>query len=157
MLRIAYGILKGMPAWEDIPRASTIGDTFGDSDGLSFAYMNISKLNNERWQANHGVINAAYALSTKPRNFIQEEIAILEPHIVIAMNLGDKISSLGELTPIHASDQAESYWLDNSTHHSLLINTWHFSAHKPHIEGFYVPICDAIRRSEATIVEALAS
>ena len=47
ILRIAYGILHGMPAWQDIPPASTIGDTVGSPAGLSFAFMNISKLSNE--------------------------------------------------------------------------------------------------------------
>ena len=151
MMYITYGILNGMPTWQEIPCASKIGDTFGDPNGLSFAFMNISKLSNEKWQANHAVIDTAYALSTYPRNFIQEEIAILEPHIVIAMSRTkkDKITSLGQLTAIDDLDQVESYWLDSGTHRSLLINTWHFSAWaKTGVECYYNPICDALRRSE---------
>jgi hypothetical protein len=154
MMYVAYGILNGMPTWQAIPCASKIGDTFGCPDGLSFAFMNISKLSNEIWQANHRIINTAHALSTQPRNFIQQEVAILEPHIVITMcrTKKDKIASLGQLTPIHASKQAESYWLDSGNHRSLLINTWHFSAHKTNIDSFYTPICDEIRRSEASTI-----
>jgi len=156
MFYAAYGILNGMPSWQEIPPADKIGDTFGEPDGLSFAFMNISKLSNQKgWPADHGAIDAACALSTQPRNFIQEEVAILEPQVVISMTKrrGDKIASLGQLTSIHVSDQAHSYWLVSGGHRSLLINTWHFSAHKPDIEGFYAPICDEIRRSEAAILE----
>jgi hypothetical protein len=158
MLYIAYAILNGMPEWKDIPYADKIGDTFGDPDGLSFAFMEISKLSNEGEgsSADWPVIDAAFALSTQPRNFIQEEIAILEPHIVITMTKkigGDKIASLGQLTPIHASESANSYWLDIAGHRSLLIDTSHFSAWgKTDIEDYYVPICDAIRRSEAAAI-----
>jgi len=152
MMYITYGILNGLPAWKDIPNASKIGDTFGSSDGLSFAFMNISKLSNDIWQADHDVINAAYTLSTQPRNFIQEEVAVLEPDIVITMcrTKKDKIASLGQLTPINASEDMESFWLDNNSHRCLLINTWHFSAHKANINSFYVPICDEIRRIQAS-------
>ena len=152
MLYIAYGIMNGMPTWQDIPNASEIGDTFGAANGLSFAFMNISKLSNESegWQSDWGAINAAHGLSNQGRSFNQEEVAILQPDIVITMNLGDKIASLGQLTKIDASDQPESYWLVSGGHRSLLINTWHFSArNKTDIDGFYAPVCDAIRRSEA--------
>jgi hypothetical protein len=159
MIYIAYGILYGMPTWQAIPDADKIGDTFGTPSGLSFAFMNISKLSNDTasWQTDAGVFNAAHRLSTEGRNFIQEEVAILEPHIVITMTMkvgGDKVASLGKLTPIHASNLAKSYWLDSGGHRSLLIETWHFSAwRKKDIPDYYDPICDAIRRSEAGIVE----
>lgn len=161
MICIAYGIMNGTPTWQDIPYASKIGDTFGEPIGLSFAFMNISKFSNDSvdWPSDWGVINAAHEHSTCGRNFNREEVAILEPHIVITMNLGDKIDSLGQLTQIHSSELANSYWLDSGDHRSLLIETWHFSAFtKDDIADFYVPICDAIRRSEtAAIVEQTES
>jgi len=150
MLYIAYGVMNGMPEWKDIPYASEIGDTFGGANGLSFAFMNLSKLSNDgdRWQADWDVINAAHELSTRSRNFNQEQLAILEPHIVITMNLGDRIASLGQLTPIHSSDLARSFWLDSGGHRSLLIDTWHFSApYKDDIKDYYEPICHAIHLS----------
>lgn len=153
MIYIAYGIIKGMPVWQDIPTASEIGDTFGASNGLSFAFMNISKLSNEDdgWQSDWGVIDAVHGLSTQGRSFNQEQVAILEPHIVITMNLGDKIASLGQLTPIQDSQMPRTFWLDSAGHCSLLIDTWHFSApSKDDIADYYTPICDAIRRSEAS-------
>jgi hypothetical protein len=157
MIYVAYGIMNGMPLWQDIPTASEIGDTFGEANGLSFAFMNISKLSNESDEssADWGVINAAYALSTQGRNFIQEQVAILEPNIIITMNLIDKLedslASLGKWTPIYASHPANSFWLDSGGHRSLLIDTWHFSNwKKDDIADYYAPICDAIQRSEAS-------
>jgi hypothetical protein len=158
MLCIAYGILNGLPNWRtDVPDASEIGDTLGDPDGASFAFMNISKLSNESGgsQANWSAIKAAYALSSQGRNFIQEQVGIMKPDIIITMNrrgnLGDNLASLGERTSIHATDQANSYWLDSGGHRSLLIDTWHFAArNKDDVTDFYAPICDAMKRSEAS-------
>jgi len=153
MFRLAYGIICGMPEWQKIPQAREIaGDKFGEINCLSFAFMNISKLRNQSGDsaADWGLINAAHRLSTEGRNFIQEEVTILQPHIVITMNLGEKVASLGELTPIYASGQVRSHWLVNGGHRSLLIDTWHFAApNKTDVECFYDPICDAIRQSEA--------
>jgi len=152
MIHIAYGIVHDKPLWQDIPYASEIGDTFGMPSGLSFAFMNISKLSNESggWAADWGLINTAFRLSTEGRNFIQEEIAILDPHIIITMGLGDKITALGRLTNIHASEKAKTYWLDHSGRRALLIDTWHFSApRKKAVTDYHDPIRDAIQRSEA--------
>lgn len=166
MLQIAYGIVNGMVAWQDIPKASEIGRTLGDAHGLSFAFMNISKLPNESEtsdKADWPAINAAYALSTRPRNFINEEIAILEPNIVITMNLvdhlEDELESLGkwtsEIYPRQAKGKtkAKAYWLEIAGRRSLVIDTWHFSAYagKNDEMDFYIPICEAIRCSEAKL------
>lgn len=154
MIYIAYGIMNGMPTWQEIPCASEIGKTFGAATGLSFAFMNISKLSNEgeHFASDEDAINKAYALSTEGRNFIQEQVAILEPDIVITMNLKEKIASLGKLTPVPTSGVPRSCCLESGGHRSLLIDTWHFSNWtKDDIADYYTPICDAIRRSEASL------
>ncbi len=150
MLRITHGIMHGLPEWESIPSASEIGDTVGLEGGLSFATMNISKLSNKsnNPKADGCVMNVAHALSTRDRNFIQEELAILEPDIVITMNLDEYMDSLGERTLIEIHKQAESYMLDCCGHRSLLINTWHFAARNKSDLAYYEPICDAIRRDQ---------
>jgi hypothetical protein len=151
MLYVAYGIVNGVQRWKDIPYATKIGDTFAELNGLSFAFMNISKFSNEdvTWPSDWSVINASHKHSTQGRNFNLEAVTILEPHIVITMNLGNKIDSLGRLSQIHSSDLAKSYWLDCNGHRSLLVDTWHFSApNKKDVADFYTPILDAIRFSE---------
>lgn len=154
MIRITYGIMNGMPPWPSIPLASKIGDTLFEAGGLSFAFMNISKLSNEGggWPSDWGTINSAHTLSCSGRSFNRDEVAILKPHIVITMNLRDKIDSLGTRTLIHQSDLARSYWIDSDGHRSLLIDTFHFSApRKCASTDFYTPICDEIRRSEKSV------
>ena len=150
MLYLAYGILNKMPAWADIPFAEEIGKNVGKRGGVSFAFMNISKASNTSGDhtANRSVINEAYSLSTKPRNFIQEEIAILEPDIIIAMNLGEKLASLGPLTAIHPRKYPNAFWLALENHRPLLIETPHFSARKGGEKFFYIPVCKAIQRSK---------
>ncbi len=158
LLKIAYGILNGMPEWNKIDKAVKLSDTFGVPKGWSFAFMNISKLSNNSGKsaADWPLINTSFRLSTEGcRNFIEEEIAILEPHIVIAMNLEDqKLASLGKLSAsIHNSADVHSFWLESGGHRSLLIHSWHFSAPgKKDIANYYDPICDAIRHSGAVAV-----
>ncbi len=153
MFYVAYGILHGMPEWLKINDANKLSVTFGTPKGWSFAFMNISKLSNEsgKSKADINLINTAVRLSTESRNFIEEEIAILEPHIIIAMNLKDKLNSLGKrLDWAHVANDVYSGWLESHGHRSLLIDSFHFSAwRKEDISDYYEPICNAIRRSEA--------
>lgn len=151
LIRIAWGINHGMKPWQEVPPASVIGDSFGAEHGLSFAFMNVSKLSNEsdRHTADRETINTAYRLSTHQRNFVSEEVAAFEPHIVITMNLQDKLAALGSLTRIEPSGAVRSFWLESGGHRSLLIDGFHFAARKKAAADFYEPICEAIRRSES--------
>jgi len=148
---VAWGIANEIPEWQEIPYASEISDAFGIADGLSFAFMNISKMSNESEnsrQSDWVTINAAHELSVRVRNFQRDQVAILEPHIVVTMNLGGKLSTLGKRSLIRESEQANSYWLDTDGHLSLLIDTFHFSAPRKKGEAdYYQPICNAIRQS----------
>jgi hypothetical protein len=160
LMYITHGVLNRMCGWPDIPYASEICDSFGDAHGISFAFMNLSKFSNDVWQADHAVIDAVCALSTQTRNFIEREVAILEPDIVIAMcmNRRDDLESIGQSSRIHASENAQSFWLVSAGHQSLLVNTWHFSAwRKGDLRCFYDPICNMIRRSEDARIDPESS
>lgn len=162
LLCIAYGILNGMPEWKDIPDASEIGNTVGEANGLSFAFMNISKMSNESGSstANWPLINMAYALSTNGHNFIREQVAILDPEIIITMNLRDEmVNALGDdkCHFLHSSGAARSFRLNIGGRSRLLIDpNRHFAAWTADgrslddNEDYYAPICDLIRRSEAS-------
>ena len=161
LLCIAYGIVNGMPPWKDILDASEIADTVGEANGLSFAYMNISKMSNESGsaRANRSLIETAYALSTQGRNFIREQVAILDPEIIITMNLRDEmVDSLGDKCEfLHPSGKARSFRLKIGDHTRLLIDpNWHFSAwtgegrRLDDDKDFYSPICDLIRSGDAS-------
>jgi hypothetical protein len=158
MIKVAFGLMNGMPPWQEIPDASEIGNSFGDETGLSFAFTNVSKLSNESAgsAADWPVINAAYSLSTQGRNFVQEEISILEPDVIITMNLMDHLEdgldSLGKWDRIDTSKRAiHLWWLGIGSHRSLVLETWHFSAWKDKDDNadYYAPICDAIQRCES--------
>jgi len=157
MLYVAFGIVTGMPLWRDIPVASEIGNTFGTPRGLSFAFMNLSKLTNEaeHWSCDWNTFETAVTLTAQGPNLIEEQIALLEPQVVILMNLAGKLHTLGETIPIRQSEPASSYWLQSKGHRSLLIDTFHFSARRGSgrtLDGdtdFYIPICEEIRKSEA--------
>jgi hypothetical protein len=147
MLYVAYGLNHGMPEWQNIPRASEIGETFATDGGLSFAFMNLSKISSENgsWEADWEAINAIDARSRANANFTEQEIALIEPDIVITMNLPSHYASLGQVEHMLTHGEAESAWLTSSGHRSLLINTWHFSARKKSVECFYNPICEIVR------------
>ena len=66
MFHIAWGVINGFADWDDIPWAAELADTFATGQGLSFGFMNVSKLSNEdpkRWSANWPLIRMAVGAS----------------------------------------------------------------------------------------------
>jgi len=152
MLYVAWGLIKGMPDWENIPWADDIGDSFGSDSGISFAFMNLSKVSNEsdQWNSDWEMIGAAHDAATRSRNFIRDEVALLEPEIVITMNLEARLDSLGKREMIEHTPKVNTYWLDSSGHRSLMLDCYHFSAPGMNdVTGFYLPICEAVRNAQA--------
>ncbi len=157
LLRIAYGLTRGVEDWKAIPLATKIGDSFGAEGGTSFAFMNISKLSNENahWGADYNAINFSHSLSTQSRNFTQEQIALLEPDIVITMGLGGKLWSLGDLQLLRQAYGAKVYRLNTRGHSSLLLETFHFAAwRKRCARDFYQPIWKAVQDFHLKSTEA---
>lgn len=158
LMYVAYGLLNGMPEWQTIDYADKLTPRFGEKDGFSFAFMNISKLSNEsaNWQANWRLINAAVKASTHERNFIQEEVALLEPDVVIAMHL-DKahLDSIGSSKLLEENQNISAYALKTANRLTLLLNTWHFSApNKKDISEIYLPICEMVRKWNGVLPSA---
>lgn len=154
MLHISWGILKGyadgsFPKWGDIPWATEIGTDFATETGISFAFMNLSKISNEGegWPADWPQILAAVTASG---NFIEREIELLSPHVVISMNLGDLVTGKGEVLSHVKEEHLCRYRMRFGRHECLLLDTFHFSAFtKRHVMHFYDPICVAIRNTAA--------
>jgi hypothetical protein len=151
MFYISYGIIKGFPEWQKIPWADEISETFGTERGISFSFMNISKFSNDSdssWQSNWDLINASYELSNKgKKSMIAIEIEILEPDIIISMDLGDKMNAFGEVKEIKRSHQVNTHILNTETKKNiLLLDTFHFAAPRKNDENdFYIPIIEAIK------------
>lgn len=150
MLHTAHGILNGLPEWKEIPDADQIGDSFATAEGVSFAFMNLSKFSNESefWPSNWRMIGDAVRLATQTRNFIAEEIALLEPDIVITMNLERYFPVLSdEVTPLASyGGHVSASTMKVRGHEALLLDGFHFSAPgKRDLEHFYQPIREAVK------------
>ena len=148
LMYVAYGIIHEKPRWQDVPNADDIAKIFATKDGVSFAFMNISKFSNtgENWQADWELINYSFNASIgKGTNLIERQIALLSPDVIVTMNLGEKVNALGkELTEIKKTDNVNSYWNQlSSGKKALLLDSFHFSAVKKELDVFYDPICSA--------------
>lgn len=131
MFYIAYGLNNNCNSWSKIPYASEIANSFGISGGLSFAFMNLSKFSNEsaNWKADWELIdNFVDSFSKDSDNLFSEEIDILEPDLIITMNLENRISKLGEVEVIKYGDKLSKYYLKTEKGKYLLFDTFHFSA-----------------------------
>lgn len=156
MMYMAYGILNKESTFEEFqstPPASKIGDTFGTEDGVSFAFMNISKSSNENGTyANEKLIETSYAHGKK---FIKREIELLEPDVIISANVTDKITNIfGEsnvLARIGGNDEecdvcAQTIKVNGKD--TLLLDCWHFSSvkGKKDFEHFYHLVCEFTKK-----------
>lgn len=85
MLYVAWGILHDCPNFNDIPEDIEIVKDFAAEMGISFAFMNISKLsNNKRWEADKPLMTKFLNISKKV-DLIAKEISKLKPHLIIGM------------------------------------------------------------------------
>jgi len=146
MLHIAHGVLHGCKKWDDIPWAERIGDTFAAAQGISFATMNLSKFSNEsadEFSADWNLIRLSVDCSG---DFIKREVELLDPDVVITMNIGEFLPHFGVLECRSSGGPVDTYVLRSGAKTSLLIDAWHFSAFgKSHVRDFYEPICSAIQ------------
>lgn len=147
MLKTAHGLLTGRPHWQEIPDAREIGENFATASGISFAFINLCKISNESgsWQADQPTIRAFVEASTTGRNFYEEQIALLEPEFVVAMNLGDNLFKLGRLHQLGANPGVDLFQLTSKSHPSLLLHTFHFSAANKTDSLFYPAICTVLK------------
>lgn len=150
MMYIAYGLQNNMPKWGEIPYAETIAEDFGTAKGISFAFMNISKLSNEseNWQSDWDLINESFAASQgNGLNLIQAEVAILNPDLIITMGLDEKIHAIGDIEVIAQSGPVNEHWVTVNGKKVLLLDTFHFTAlSKSDTADFYEPICRAVQK-----------
>ena len=147
LIKVAWGILNNK-SWNDIPQANKLcGENFFDK--LSFAFMNLSKLSNtlltqKTTQTNWSLFDHAVDMSLNcGRNFILDEIKLLDPDLIITMNLGrHRLKKVfGEMLEFEDND----WWkykvkFPEKDKKCLLIDSWHFSSTKKEKEEIYDPI-----------------
>lgn len=149
MLHISYGLLNGFCDWDGIPWATEIGDTFARPGGISSAFMNLSKVSNEsgNWPADWNLIDKSLAVSSENGNLIKKQIDILEPDIIISMNILPQLKKiLGDLVLFHQAGKADGYFVNVGGKKTLLIDAYHFSYVASHVDYFYAPICEIVRK-----------
>lgn len=166
MFYITYGIISSIDNWEkgqkyfewkDIPYASQLIETFATEEGFSFAFINISKFSNEsgHYKADWESINRSLELSISGNdNFVKKEIEILDPQIIVSMNLGKEIlKSLG-WTLINESENVNTYQKENSNDDRvILLDAFHFSANKSGEYNFYIPIISIVEEILSKIIK----
>ncbi len=161
IITLAYLIQTGQKySPNQTPNPGTILDQMRATDNYGFAIMNISKyLNPEEEKSgtsNFNLINQFLEDSElDKRNFIQEEIALLEPDIIITANLwGCKIKKkyLDMVFPPQDLGAPVFDQTKNACLQSLQLNgrtikridTYHFSAVGNDQELFYDPIMELV-------------
>jgi hypothetical protein len=155
LLKIAYGLNHGCLPWAEIPPASALAETFACPGGLSFAFMNFSKLSNEtKSRRPHWPAIAAFLECSKGSggHFFNREIGILDPDLIIAMNLNDEwLNSLGEIKTLASSHEKLGHCLLKvNGRETLLLNSFHFSARKSDLADYYEPMAEAVKNYQAS-------
>jgi hypothetical protein len=153
MMYITWGILHGGTVpYQEVPWASEIGKTFGTPEGISFAFMEISKYSDDSEDAHSRrdeELMTAFLKDSQleERNFVREELDILDPDLVITMNLWmagidhDLLElALGEIPTVDAETyqpEACLYTITINNKAVPLIDLFHFSARKDTEKDFY--------------------
>jgi hypothetical protein len=165
MLYITYGLNNECCPYEDIPWASDIGQQlFGRKEGIigtrsepgiSYAFMNYSKFDNpseESYAADKYRMQTYFEMAKKSReNWFAKQISLLNPDLIIEMNIGRENSdSLGTKPIEWIENENENFWvgyLPIEDQKYLIFETWHFSRPGKSFNTYFYPfIVDAWKR-----------
>ena len=155
MLYVVYGLQHNCLDYNNIPCATEISKNFATPNGISYAFMNLSKFSNEsgHWISDDALIDSFLRISSmSPENYFAKEIEILNPDLIIGMNLNedekkDRYKFLGELKyPTHYGNKGQvcAQKLITRYREYNFIDCYHFSApNKKWDEDYYSPIVTA--------------
>lgn len=156
---ILYGIrTDGKFSFGDIPPAINILNEMNRTGNYGFAFMNISKYANgseNGGSADYNLINRFLADSElDKRNFLREEIQILNPDVIIAMNLWNGKIDQNELDKVFPPEDFSGnlskqknisvYNFSLNGKNVKFLDMYHFSSPKSDREDFYEPAMSAI-------------
>lgn len=155
MFKITYG-LNHDSDWDKIPKPTEMNYP---SD-VSFAIMEFSKIGNESgdWKTDSSRFNSFVStVSNYYPQFWSEEIEIIDPDVIIGMNInefGNYYNYLGIIQQIEKDLElgVTAYWLilPNGAK-KLLIDTYHFSSRKKESKFFYEPIRELYKKYKGQI------
>lgn len=155
ILYVLYGIQhEGQISYADVPVADEIAKEMVRTNNFGFAVMQLSKYSND---SEDGGTRNVYLMNRflkdselEKRNFFQEELALLDPDVIITANLwecGVDSDALELCFPEENFSNMKSYRhivehgdynLNGKT--VKFINTFHFSARKSTENDFYKPV-----------------
>ena len=149
LIKVAWGILNNK-SWNDIPQANRLCDE-KIFDKLSFAFMNLSKLSNnlftqETTQTNWQLVDHSIRMSINSKmNLIAEEIDLLKPDLIIAMNIPPAMLEKVFGTNLEGDRKNDFVYKlkskeDDIKKDILLLNPYHFSSTKCEKTCIYNPI-----------------
>jgi hypothetical protein len=81
------------------------------------------------------------------RNFWNDQIKILNPDLIIAMNLNSHLKYLGNIAIINDKNYPREYTPNVGHRKITLIDTYHFSYLKSSKTYFYDPITNILKRN----------
>ena len=161
LLKIAYGLLNDFPEWKNVPSAQNITASFATPNGISFAFMNISKISNENqeYQSNWGNINKSINDAIcGAKNYIKSEIELLAPDIIICSGVDAIHHIIGDAELLSEQSLIKVYSLWIAQKQVLLFNTYHFTARRgvnniglKDYDGFYLPIKQLFKQYQRLI------
>lgn len=160
LLQVAYGLLcKDSPiAWENVLDAKSICDSGIIFNAVSFAFMNLCKLSHESCEpcgvnADWNKIDFAVNFSTDRRNFLKEEMELLSPDLIIAMNLNANPFGRDYYKSVFGDDISKAnIQVDDCDIYNVVLNKkqvpfldcWHFSGRFREKDYIYQPIVNAL-------------
>lgn len=156
LIQMSYGIIH-RTEWRKVPCAAEICRDGRIFDRVSFAFMNICKMSHESCSkegtnASWGLINQFLDRSiTAERNYLCEEIELLNPDMIITLNLGpvyiDKIFGSGKTDAKCVDDKCCDCWTYSVRLPNRVIpafDTWHFSSrNKREEDNIFNPVMNA--------------
>ncbi|MDR0600143.1 MAG: hypothetical protein LBG84_08725 [Treponema sp.] len=156
---LAYGISRGGAVpYAEVPYASELAKTFGTAEGVSFAFMELSKYSNDAEDANarrDAELMTRFLRDShlEKRNFPREELSLLDPDVILTMNLWNAgvdaalvEQALGGVRFAGSPEPAISVnALSLNGREVPLFDLWHFSSRKSTERDFYDPVMRAWR------------
>lgn len=147
---VAYGILRQFPMWKDVPYPDAHNKDIFSENGISFAFMNISKISPYSGYRPTDWTDVKRSVN-EGANYIREEVKLLAPDIVITMALmrdAEIRSALFDTCePVDCTNSdVHVYQAMNGAKKMLVLDAWHFSAWKNELNCYYQPISDAISK-----------
>lgn len=150
LFKLAYGIIHDCDDWNKIPSADELVKDFATPNGISFAFMNLSKFSNTTgdWKSDWNSIKKFIdsAKSDTARNYFCEQIELLDPDIILLANIHD-LSVFGEVQEVDTTnyDVHQFDFIINGKK-TPAFNMWHFSApSKSDYEHYYKPLHEKLK------------